>query len=452
MDTYTIHTVELDPLGSYHADTEGCQQAILAADTPYPSSTPGCWKHLQSPCAGSSSHHRRWPLFMIYQVAEDGLTFAELDQFKRWTSLYERQSGHEPAVSYTERNFPTHGGSTVQPELCSGDFRLPENFAPPLDVWGRVPTCNGKEVFSGDLSNTHKDLAVSTAPSQASETSLTPLNSTFQRPSPRIQEHSPNRSGPLPELLDKCSVAPSQNFSLPDVCLEDIFGPLTSLVYPGMDLSVDLLSSEIRPIGPASVTPISSSTGLVGAPSEQCPSQAYPPRQGTGYVPLRFNGGPMTDVITASAHTWIASPSLNVQMLSSGRSPRSCSNFDESWASCTPGESSTNATPSVDSTGSRRRSSAPNLSAESLRHTTNAECVYDSRMNLVEPRKRRPFSASEREETKTIRAKGACKPCRRSKRRVTMSRLMRNCRAEIGSSVPLNTHHSNVTHVNQVSE
>jgi len=411
MDSNAVEPTLLDPLDLYHTDTGVGQQALWSPDTPDSPFTSGCWDF----------HRRRRATIATYQVSEYLTPTEELNQSRLFGLCQQSQSRHEPVMSYAECSNDTQEGSLVPSELFFGDPRLPEEITPSVGVWRYLSTCGGKEVFDGGPRNTHEDVRVAAGPSRATETYSTPeYTSILQRPPAQSQGFLFNPSEPTLDSFEERSVDPPQNFLSPDVCVEGSLGPLTSPVYPGWELSVDLLNSEVRPIGSTSFIRISSSTGLVGAPTEQCPSQAYPPGQGTGYVSLRCKGGPMTDVITASAHPRIASSSLNVRTLPSVQASRIYRSFDDPCVSGFLHGSSEYLTPSVHSTRSRRRASTPDLSTHDFHDTTNKEFVFDSQMNLVEPRKRRAFSATEREETRKVRVKGVCGPCKKSKRRVLM--------------------------------
>ena len=430
MENNVIQSLDLADL--YHTDAEISQQTMMAATTSDPSSTSWDWTSLHCPCAASCSHHRERETTMTYRMSKGGFPLEIMNQLKRSGFVHERQSGLEAAMLYTECG-PPYEDSMVPAELCLGHSRPPEDCAPFVDVGSQHITSRGKESFSNGSTDTPRDLWGANRPSQGPETSQRQEHSTsLQRPPAQFEGYSSIPSGPASDLFDKRSVTPPQNFPSPDVCLGEVPGPLTSPLYPERDLSVDLLSSEARPIGPIRVTPISGSKLLVGAPTEQCPSHAYPPRPGTGYVPLRCHGGAMTDAVTAPAHAGITSPCLDAQVMPTARSSSLYSSLDDSYVSFYPSRPPTNAPPQVDSTRSRRCTSTPTLLAEGLDELTNKECVYDSHMNLVEPRKRRPFSPSEKEKTRTIRAKGACEICRKSKRRVTMLLSMLHCRANLG--------------------
>lgn len=421
MDSNTVEPTLWDPLDLYHTDTGVGQQALWSPDTPDSPFTSGCWDCPHCLGAGPPFHHRRRATIATYQVPEYLSPTEELNQSRLFGLRHQSESRHEPVMSYAECSNDTQEGSLVPSKLFLGDPRLPEETTPSVGVWRYLSTCGGKEVFDGGLRKSREDVRVAPGPSRATETYPTPgYTSILQRPPAQSQGFSFSPSEPALDSFDGRSVDPSQNFLSPDVCVEGNLGPLTNPLYPGRELSVDLLNSEVRPIGSTSVMQTASSTGLVGAPPEQCPSHAYPPRQGAGYVSLRCNGGPMTDVITASAHPRIASSSFNVQTLPSVQSSRIYSSFDDPCVSGFIHGSSEHLTPSVHWTRSRRRASTPHLSADGFHDTTNKECVYDARMNPVEPRKRRPFSATEREETRKIRDKGVCGPCKKSKRRVLM--------------------------------
>jgi len=415
MDSNPAHTGRLDPSNPHHTDIGNDQQAFLGADALDPSSTSGFGVRMHSPGAGYSSQSSPW-VIGVFQVPEYGLTATELDQFRRIDSLNGRQRTHEPTMSYTECNDPPNQGFMVPSEPFLGEFRPPEELAPFMDDWSHLLTGGGKEVFIDGMSNTHKDVRLTTGPNPYTETFLIPdYSSVPQKPPAQLEGYPSRPSGPALDLVEKPSMAPSHEVFSPGVCSEDIHRPLTSSLFPGRELSVDLLSSAVGHIGPASVTATST---LVGAPTEQCPSHAYPPKQGTGYVPLCFNGGPMTDAITASAPPRIALPTSKVQNLPSVRATRLFSSIDDPWVSRSPRRLPANSTPSFHSTRFLRRASTPDLSVDNLHDTANKECVYDIRMNLVEPRKRRALSAIEREETRKIRRKGVCGPCQKRKRRV----------------------------------
>ena len=412
MDSDAVQTAQMDPSDPYQADCGGWQQAVLAAGILHPFSTPGCWKRRPGPPAGTSCPHQRWTADMMCRFSDDPLTFRGLDQSKRLKAktLQERQSTYGQAISYPECG-PVCGGFLVPPQLCAGNSRPSEEIALTVDVLSPLSTCGGEEMFSDDQTKSHKNIPLAIVPSHGLERSLTTSPQSLLAP---FRGYSCNESGLAPSLCDQRSVAPSQNFLSPDVCYEDTPRPHTCPVYLGRELSVGLLSSEVRPIGFSSATPISSSTGLVGGPTERWPSHAYSPRAGTGYVPLRYNEGSMTDAVPASARPRIVSPSSKVQILPAAQNSRSYNSFNDTWDSVFPGRTSPNSPPSSGSIRSRRCASTPTLAVDSLHG------VYDSRMNLVEPRKRRQFSASEREETRRVRVKGACDLCKRKKRRVNI--------------------------------
>lgn len=413
MDSNAVTSGLWDPSDLSHTKVGVGQQAVWGAEVSAPLSTSESWYCPPSQCVGISVDHRQRATIGTYQAPEYPLPTENLDQSSLVGLRHQSQSRHEPVMSYTDCSNAFCEVSVVPSGFFLGHSPPPEGV--------NLSTCGGRELFSAGLRNTHQDVRVPASPSLEEVTfSIPEYYGVMQRPPAQFLGYALSPTGPGVEMLGRRSVGSSQDFLSPDVCAERSLGPLDNHNCPGTELPVDLLRSKVRPLGSTSVIPTSNSTGLVGAPTEQCPSRAYPPRQGTGYVPLRFSGGPMTDAITTSARSRIASPSLDEQTLSSVPSSKLCRSFDDSWIFRSSGESLTNVTPLLDPTLSRRHASTPNLSAEGLNDSAAQECVFDSRMNLVQPRKRRPFSASEREETRTVRVKGACGACRKSKRRVTM--------------------------------
>lgn len=424
MSIYGTQTTVLDTTDPYHANNVIGEASTSEGDTSDPYTTYGYWKYLLTPYAGSSIHHstaEQWPKRMTARGPEDGTETGIWYSPGQTESLHEYQTRHESAMSCVEHSSPAYQGSLVPFTSPEERLWLPKGSGPSPKVCPKEPLLRGKEGLHDELASSPDCISVAIGPRKDPGTvSGQGYSSVLESPWPSSEEDLLKSPEHVLIQFGETSPAAAKTPSSIDVGSEGVHWHHDRPTRPGGNLSVDSLSPGVKSVGSATAMPIFNPRDLVGAQTEHRPSHAYPRRQGTVYVPPRRKGGPMTDTITASAPVTGASPAWNVPSLSSAQSCRSYTSFDDSGFACSLSSSSTHASPPLESTVSSRRASTSALPEEDSDVPGYLECVWDSCMNLVEPRKRRQFSATERAETRTVRANGACERCRKSKRRVML--------------------------------
>ena len=418
MDDFTYHDALWDSLDSYRTDTVTGGPESLGVKRVDPSFADGPLEPLCIPSAGNSSQSGpalQWSHYVIYQGPDEKMIANIFIRPGQIGCLRGHQDRHQPVVSHSGCDLPFCQHPLVLSAAEHTEHLPPKESLLPPNVWLQQVPSGDDEVSNIGYTVAQYDIPAGTEPGadfgpgtgQGCPSVLHSVASQIDRVS--LQQ--------APILIGRSSVSPSQNPTLLDVGSTGIPWPHGS---PGGVSSLYILNSGVESIGSVHPPPLSSPGGLDRTRTEYRPSHAYPPRHGTEYVLLHCDTGQLTDATVASAPEDPTSPSLDVMSPSPARSGSCCHGSEGSEVSSSSRSPLGVLSTPLETTIFARSGSNPTHSGDNSDQACNRECVWDFRMQSIEPRKRRQSSATEKAETNAMRVRGACEKCRRAKRKVPM--------------------------------
>lgn len=422
MNSFSGWTTESDAMELDHENTTIGELPTSAVGQPAPDSTCRHLKNSRGCDAGSSFHSHpvgHWPKWKTTQSLDVETQTDTRHPPGQIETTHGYEMRHEPVMTCVGHSFPTCQSSSTAPPKA---YWL-HNHPGPIQMGCPPPFLSSFEpgLYNEQSSSPGDDFAPAFPGMDSLDFDGQERSSPFKDPWSGHQEGFSELIESAPKQSGHTSAGVAKTSSLLDVGSDGAPWYQESSTSPGNNMEVFTLNPEVNTVGHARPLPEPRPNALVRLRTERRPSHAYPPRQGTGYDPSRCNGCRMTDYIIASAPVRSTYHTSDASSLSNFQNYGSHTDFGASGLACSPSRSSAPASLPLDSMFSSRRASTSALPSTISDLPGNLECTWDSSMNRIEPRKRRPFSATERAETRTVRAKGACRKCKKSKRRVNLS-------------------------------